>query len=55
MLTYTRKIPGQEEEVIAISVNTDEPIDVSQDPDDTEYSFDSFEAYTEFVKRYKLE
>ena len=55
MLTYRRKIPGQEEEVIAIPVNTDEPIDVSQDPDDTVYSVDSFEAYTEFMKRYKLE
>ena len=55
MLTYRRKIPGQEEEVIAIPVNTDEPIYLSQDPDDTEYSFDSFEAYTEFVKRVKLE
>lgn len=55
MLTYTRRIPGQEEEVIAIPVNTDEPIDVSQDPDDTVYSVDSFEAYKEFVKRVKLE
>ena len=55
MLTYTRKIPGQEEEVIAIPENTDEPIDISQDPDDTEYSVDSVEAYKEFVKRVKLE
>ena len=55
MLTYRRRIPGQEEEVIAIPENTDEPIDVSQDPDDTEYSFDSFEAYSEFMKRYKRE
>ena len=55
MLTYTRKIPGQEKEVIAIPVNSDAPIDVSQDPDDTEYAFDSFEAYKEFVKRVKLE
>ena len=55
MLTYTRKIPGQEKEVIAIPVNTDESIDVSQDPDDTEYSVDSFETYTEFMKGYKLE
>ena len=54
MLTYTRKIPGREEEVIEIPVNTDEPIDVSQDSDDTSYSFDSFEAYKEFVKRVKL-
>ena len=55
MLTYRRRIPGQEEEVIAIPKNTDEPIDLSQDPDDTEYSVDSFEAYKEFVKRVKLE
>ncbi len=55
MLTYRRRIPGQEEEVIAIPENTDEPIDLSQDPDDTEYSVDSFEAYMEFVKRVKLE
>ena len=55
MLTSTRKIPGQEKEVISIPVNTDEPIDVSQDSDDTEYSVDSFEAYAEFMKRYKLE
>ena len=55
MLTYRRRIPGQEEEVISIPENTDEPIDVSQDSDDTEYSVDSFEAYKEFVKRIKLE
>jgi hypothetical protein len=55
MLTYRRRIPGQEEEVISIPENTDEPIDLSQDPDDTEYSVDSFEAYKEFVKRVKLE
>ena len=55
MLTYTRKIPGQEKEVIAIPVNTDEPIDLSQDPEDTGYSFDSFEAYKEFMKRVKPE
>ena len=54
MLTYRRRIPGQEEEVIAIPENTDEPIDLSQDPDDTEYSVDSFEAYKEFMKRVKL-
>ena len=53
---YTKvRFIRSEEEVIAIPVNTDEPIDVSQDPDDTEYSFDSFEAYSEFMKRYKLE
>ena len=55
MLTYRRKIPGQEEEVITIPENADEPIDVSQDPDDTEYSVDSFEDYKEFMKRVKLE
>ena len=55
MLTYRRRIPGQEEEMITIPENTDEPIDLSQNPDDTEYSVDSFEAYTEFMKRYKLE
>lgn len=55
MLTYRRRIPSQEEEVITILENADEPIDVSQDPDDTEYSVDSFEAYKEFMKRVKLE
>ena len=55
MLTYRRRIPGQKEEVIAIPENTDEPINLSQDPDDTEYSVDSFEAYKEFMKRVKLE
>ena len=48
MLTYTRRIPGQEEEVIAIPENTDEPIDLSQDPDDTEYSVDSFLIFSHF-------
>lgn len=55
MLTYRRRIPGQEEKVITIPENADEPIDVSQDPDDTEYSVDSFEDYKEFMKHVKLE
>lgn len=54
MNSYTRKIFGHDEEIIKVSDNPNEPIDVSKDPDDTVYSVDSFEDYMEFMNRYKL-
>ena len=54
MKSYVRKIPGRKDEVIAVSDDPNEPIDVSKDPDDTVYSVDSFEDYKEFMNRYKL-
>ena len=54
MKSYVRKIPGRKEEVIGVSEDPNEPIDVSKDPEDTVYSVDSFEDYKEFMSRYKL-
>ena len=54
MKSYVRKIPGREDEVIKVSEDPNEPIDVSHDPEDTSYRVDSFEDYKEFMKRYKL-
>lgn len=54
MNSYTRKNFGHDEEVIKVSEDPNEPIDVSKDSEDTVYSVDSFEDYKEFMKRYKL-
>jgi len=39
---------------VEVSDDPKEPIDVSNDPDDTVYSVDTFEDYQEFMRRYKL-
>ena len=39
---------------VDVSDDLAEPIDVSNDPDDTMYSVDTFEDYMEFMNRYKL-
>lgn len=54
MKSYIRKIPGKKEEIIAVSEDSKEPIDVSHDPEDTSYCVGTFEDYKEFMKRYKL-
>ena len=54
MKSYRRMIPGLEEEVIKVSEDPNEPIDVSGDPEDTSYAVESFEDYMEFMKRVKV-
>lgn len=54
MNSYTRKNFGHDEDIIKVSDDPNEPIDVSNDPEDTSYCVGSFEDYKEFMKRYKL-
>ena len=54
MKSYIRMLPGHKEEVIAVSEDPNEPIDITNDPDDTVYSVDSFEDYKDFVNRVRL-
>lgn len=54
MKSYIRKLPGQKEEVITVSEDPNEPIDITNDPDDTVYSVASFEDYKDFVNRVRL-
>ena len=54
MNSYRRKLPGKEEEIIAISDAPNEPIDISHDPDDTHYICETIEEYKEFCDRAKL-
>ena len=55
MKSYIRKLRGQKEEVIMVSEDPNEPIDITNDPDDTVYSVDSFEDYKDFVNRVRFE
>lgn len=54
MNSYTRKNFGHDEEIIKVSEDPNEPIDLSNDPEGTTYSVDTHEDYLEFMKRYKL-
>lgn len=51
---FKRRLPGQKEEIIEVSDNPNEPIDITRDPDDTIYSVDSLEDYKDFMNRAKL-
>ena len=53
MKRYIRELPGQKE-VIEVPDDPNVPIDISDDPEKTTYSFDSFEDYQEFCERAKL-
>ena len=55
MNSYRRKLPGQKEEVIKVPDDPSEPIDISNDPEDEHYIFDTFEGYKEFCDRAKFE
>ena len=54
MKSYIRMLPGHKEEVITVSEDSNEPIDITNDPDDTVYAVDSFEDYKDFVNRARL-
>lgn len=40
--------------VVEVSDNPNEPIDLSNDPDDTVYGVETIEEYHEFMNRYRL-
>ena len=54
MKRFKRRLPGQKEEIIEVSDNPNEPIDITRDPDDTIYSVDSLADYKDFMNRAKL-
>ena len=54
MNRFKRRLPSQKEEIIEVSDNPNEPIDITLDPDDTIYSVDSLEDYKDFMNRAKL-
>ncbi len=54
MKSFRRILPGQTEEIIEVSDEPNEPIDISYDPDDTHYICETFEEYKEFCDRAKL-
>jgi hypothetical protein len=40
--------------VVEVSDNPNEPIDLSNDPDDTVYGVETIDEYHEFMNRYRL-
>ena len=54
MKSFRRILPGQTEEIIEVSDDPNEPIDISHDSDDTHYICETFEEYKEFCDRAKL-
>ena len=55
MNSYRRKLPGQKVEEIKIPDDPNEPIDISNDPEDAHYIFDTLESYKAFCNHVKCE